>query len=223
MRKLMRILVGYRDDVILSEHWWHRLFTVAGVLLMAAAALIIATTLFARIQPTEFNIRVITTLKDVTERLPRGSSINSVPLFLKENGNTGVRNYDHTISVLADDTISKLTCTRENDNIADSTQKSPPRETMRASISDITAVFIPNDSSSGFEHQYCAMPTSTYTPFALIRLSNAAQVIKWRYRPTVFCEVLLDTSCAITLLLMVAMNIYYRGLIYIMFGRRRYL
>jgi hypothetical protein len=32
MRRAFRILVGYRDDIALNQRWWHRVFQVVGIL-----------------------------------------------------------------------------------------------------------------------------------------------------------------------------------------------
>lgn len=109
MAKLARILVGFRDDLPLSERWWHRLAKVVFLTtsLIAVVGIVWAASQFT---PTASEANVLITQTLERHRQSDGG-MTSVQSFMAIPGKVGVRNDDGSIGQwLQESEVSSAIC-----------------------------------------------------------------------------------------------------------------
>jgi hypothetical protein len=109
MKRLARILVGYRDDLHLASRWWHRLFKVLGTIgLIALGGLTVPVLNSARQEPAVSNVRILENLEEFTKKAKSEVS-NTIPTFLELPGELGGIK-DGKVIYISDDLLRKDFC-----------------------------------------------------------------------------------------------------------------
>jgi hypothetical protein len=212
VRGLARILVGYRDDLDLASRWWHRLLKVTVILLLIAAGTLAFGVILNDSPPTIFNTRIVANLKDFTEKLPPRSTTNAIPAFLKITGQLGIVRYDNTIEPMLETELVKGECSRRVEIPTKASQLISLDPNARL---EVISSSIPNEPGGDPLKSYCSIPPK-YAGNVV-----ATQIVKWRYLPSVLSTAFFQAVVLTALLMVIMLNLYYRGVVYVIFGKRR--
>ena len=214
MRQAVRAVFGLRPDLELSKRWWHRLFLVAFVLVVGAAFLLGSAVAHRDPPPLSSNVRVIDNLSSYTKAHPELA--NTVPSF-RRLGRTGHLLPEGGVEqqwLSESDTLCNADLTAHLEEVTAFLQRNTTG-TQRASFKteEDVALFLRERESSGRD------------PVCLIRRSRPkpSQIVAWEFRPAArvgaVARALSLGALVAAGLALVLTNVYYRGLIYVIFGR----
>lgn len=212
MPKLMRIAVGYRDDLQLSSRWWHRLFVVA-MTLESLAGFLVAFLLFRQPAPIRSNIVILANLRDYNRSHP--DELNTFESFGRLDGKDGILWDDkpeitHKYFPLF---TRDVYCNANFQRHIPALTKWLREHSSNKDISEDTVKTLVGDK----EPDFCAMDSPNDWP-------NTTNIVKYDFT---FRALLVTALKAFSIgLVFVAAsnfllaNLYYRGVIYIVFGKR---
>ena len=224
----LRWLVGFRDDLDLSVYWWHRLLKVLWLLGIFAYAAGAAWLLqFTEPRPARDNIEVIARLRDYSAS--RTDVPNAVPAFaalgsvgLLSQGGDGVDPWPAQPSLASQVFCSHALANYPAEQLAFIRANSwtvggvPPQDLQLAQVEAWLAAAAERQGS--IKPGSCLdpndiLPTDVDTVVAF-RYTDGARLAAWLSRLVLFGLVLVA-------LMLVTLNLYYRGVVYTMFGGRK--
>lgn len=201
---LWSTLVGTRRDLDLSQRWWHRLFQVGFTVVTGVSVLaVILIAASSYTPPTTANTTNVSLL-EFTRRASRETR-NTIPDFLHLPGHFGVVSSTGQIyEPFPEFELAKGFC-------------APPGWAGKPTDEEIDTAIdsraIPDTPNAGIERGFlCAIPKDLETDVA------ASQVVKWRYKPTVFLSALGVPIIVLGMIGVVLLNLYYRGFVYVTLG-----
>jgi len=223
--KLARIIVGFRDDVQLQQHWWHRLLKVLFVLSGAAASIFLVFGLNEGLglTPDTQNVHVTNNLGDFTKKSSPSTS-NTVPEFLALPGELGsmkngrfsrVNWYDMQKAFCSADLVGHAEEVAHfvTKNSSTPAEKVKPefvvkvREGLKKALED----------RPGEEQIYCLIDESV--PF------KSAEIVKYQYTQSAiaghWAKVLSVGAAMMAVVSLLVMNLYFRAFVYIICGPRK--
>lgn len=216
--------LGIRRDVNLTERWWHRMFKVLYfaffTLVMVVLGLVIWPELDRDRLPLLTNqIEIITTLGDVLNEADPAVD-NVVPKFRAEEGTAGYyEKGSRTVVKISDSDLNDSWCTPDVFKHLDATAAFLNRrdftdtynaEGIRASV---MKTHKPGDSS-----RYCWLDTS-------LQGKDFYQIIKYDFTRFGYAKAVFNYVSRYVFWVFVVhaviLNVYYRGLVYIIVGPRK--
>jgi len=221
MLRVVRVLLGYRDDLNLQSRWWHRLLAVLfalGSLAVGALTVIVVNgnwTTGAAVG----DIRIVDNLRAFTKKADP-KIVNTVPEFLRLPGRLGgIKNgrveelvtFSVATSVCSADLFSNAT------EVSTTLNSQLPNEPVTASE---FAAFLKselNSLKSGEEKRYCMLSNDVgFSSDNVVKFEMQPWGKGKRWAGIASSAVVFDA-----LLALVVLNLYYRGLVYIICGPRQ--
>jgi len=208
MKKFIKKIVGFRDDLTLPTKWWHRLFKIV-FLFTILVTFCLATFASAELIPDNTtNNTVVTNLRDYTATSTAG---NTIPEFLEIEGLLGCVDDDEFRYLSAHSLSSENICNADLvgniDEVAEALHSMVGF--MNTPIYDLK-----NALQTKFSNEQPGGNCLIQKDFGC----DPGQIVKHRRNPIFYLEVVglgLGITFFVGLSLLV---IYYRGLIYIIFG-----
>jgi hypothetical protein len=215
MRRVLRVVVGYRDDLNLPSRWWHRLFFVLTALSLASIFILSVSVLHQRPTAVRSNVIILADLQSYTSAHP--TERNTFVSFAALTGFDGViKDADDTIEdrwfVLYENNVL---CNADFRNIVPEMTAWFKTHTFDGgNVTEDSVRKALGDKDTGF----CLFDKPTDWP-------AMSQIIKYRFPKRLLLKawaqaVLYATALAFGTYVFLG-NLYYRGLIYIIFGKRQ--
>jgi hypothetical protein len=215
--KLGRWLFGFRDDVDLDQRWWHRLAKVTFVLLCVVVAVLVAIMNDRAPKPTGGNIRIVETLNDYAKGHKNVASL--MPGFATGPGIVGTLNDDGSVtqqyalesyvfcswdlSAHPEEELAFL-----NEHFASRYPNTTVEEVKKWMTE---AGQIPTPACMDPDNVVPGQPASKIVRYGF---TTQAQMSRWATTG-------LTTFLWAALVAFVTMNVYYRGLVFIICGPRK--
>jgi hypothetical protein len=157
------------------------------------------------------NARVITDAVTFTET--HRDLKNTLPAFFALEGNLGQLMSDGGIlQYYSTSAFDKSEC-----RYVDATKQSDPKEYIDISPSDdfeLIGTTVPNALGGEILDGYCMFQVGIDIPFG-------KNLVKWEYRPIMYARTIAPGLGFLTIVTFVAVNLYYRGFVYIVCGPRQ--
>jgi hypothetical protein len=207
------LLFGFRDDIDLNQRWWHRLFKVLFLLAIGAVGVML-TMVSLEMSPNTGNIEALKTLPDFTKERASADT-NAAPEFVNLPGELGQILEDGGVYYIGREQVEQMQCSRENAEWKD-VPVAQTREAPDDFIPDSRP--IPDHVDAPAEGGLCVVPASAHM---LSDIKSSDVIVKFGFRTS---AKLYEASKALGItaaLAFVAMNFYYRGLVYIICGPQR--
>lgn len=218
MSRASRILFGFRTDTDLDQRWWHRLAKVVYVLGLVACGLWGAglPVYFPDDDDNVDNIRIVESLADFTKARPDdGDTVDS--FFKKYRNTSGKREVDGTVTLVFYE--ARMYCAvSPYDHLHALSQYIRPTQVRQPTESDALALL---RNLNVAERDPVGYSCISFDP----KLPPPTEIVGWEYtlRAKMIGNAekyaLLVLICGI--LSLVVLNLYYRGLVYIVCGPRR--
>jgi hypothetical protein len=221
MKAIVRALCGVRDDLALSERWWHRL---AQVLLIGTTAFVgiaawIISGAESRPEAREGNIKYINLQdyreaqnKDATDIVDHFIALPGTLALLQDDGSTTLL---YPSELKADLFCSQDIWAHTSEYIkwkTDHHSPTDPEETVETAAADFRRIGIKPGEAS------CVGPESA-------KITKVGRAIKWAFTGKTVAKWEAKTAVigliAAFVWVVIACNVYYRGLIFVVFGRRK--
>ncbi|MEQ1869138.1 MAG: hypothetical protein ABL961_03845 [Vicinamibacterales bacterium] len=221
--KLLRLLTGVRDDLDLQSHWWHRLLKVCSLLfvvVLGGGAILILQS--DRPQLDINDVEIVANLRDFTKKASP-DIVNTIPSFLALPGELGGVKKDGHV-----DLVSEWFLSNESFCSADlSKQAAAYAEKLNAREYDRTKHFtaekiveIVNSErrklKPGEEIRYCGISEVVgFASDAIVKYKPKLPIVARRWTGIAWRTMLLLLVSSL-----VAMNLYFRGFVYVLCGPR---
>jgi hypothetical protein len=219
--RLARILIGYRQDLDLPSRWWHRLLkviSVIGVLTTAAVTFFVISS--AYYYPRAEHVDVLMSLRDMTRTAPRDRA-NTISTFLGSQGELGaLRNGE--IVFVSEYSLAKGVCSSDlagnAEAVAQDLNKGVGSDGLYSASGILSLIDRETNLNPASEKRYCI-----YDGDAVPFMSNEIVKYRWTWKASVqhYGWAALQTSIAMVIVTMIGLNLYYRGLVYIVCGPRQ--
>lgn len=219
MRRILRFVLGLRPDHRLSDRWWHRLFKVSATLAAIGAGVsVMATRVTAnRSHPSESSVTITETLREFAKKADP-SEADVIPAFLRSPGTLGGRK-NGNISQVSEEILRQGTCSadlsRHTQFIVDKVEPSKTAEEREELARALREMLIKEDaaSKSGTEKRYCLLTDFGFSSDNVVKyeLTTVGRAYVWALS-------MLETIGILLAAFLVTANLYYRGLVYIIYG-----
>jgi len=226
VNRAVRLLVGYRDDLELESKWWHRLLKVTFALLVVVCATFATLRVTSGLEPapSTANAVVLTSLERVREAVERQNAAADVAsAFLAEPGAVGMLQDDGAISKWpAVSAVAGIVCTKT---------EQPVGEFLFREDRSYAGVHVIPDKARG-RAGHCGLGVLEYQgiPFMVLstrftvpelQVLSAERIVKWRYSARRYLKPGLVAASILLSMAIVVVNLYFRGLVYVLCGPRR--
>lgn len=219
---LAKMLLGYRDDLDLASRWWHRLMKVVGII----AVILVGGFVFVLLSsspyyPKESEIERIVSLREMTQKAP-SDLVNTIPVFLGIEGELGALK-DGRINFVSEYSLGKGVCSADLAANADAVAAELNEAAIPGgnySAHDIRSMMERDakELKPGEDKRYCIYDGEA-VPFM------SSEIIKykrtWKATARQYGSASIWTLAWMAAFSLIALNLYYRGVIYIAFGKRR--
>jgi hypothetical protein len=217
VKHLGKWFFGFRDDIDLNQLWWHRLMKVAYILSVSILALWFAFTAPADLPSGPGNMRIVETLAEYVVAHPDdGDPVAS--FSMKYGYRSGKREADGSITYAFFET-SLYCAVRPYEHLSALAAYLRPSGQGRPTEKDALKVLETLKIERGISADgYACVEINNETP-------HPRQIVGWEH--TLRAQIIGNTQkyavllVVIGLLSLIAMNLYYRGLVYIICGPRR--
>jgi hypothetical protein len=216
VKNLGRWIFGFRDDLDLSQRWWHRLVKVAYILNISVWALWFGFTIPADLPSGSGNMRIVETLSEYVIANPNDG--DPVASFSKKYGyRSGKREADGSVSFAFFET-SLYCAVRPYEHLSALAAYLRPTGQGRPTEEDALKVLQTlNIERSISAEGYTCVEINNETP-------HPKQIVGWEH--TLRAQIIGNIQkygvllVVISVLSLIAMNLYYRGLVYVICGPR---
>lgn len=216
MRRIIDGVFGLRRDVPLSKRWWHRLFVVLFTLVLVAVSVCSVLVVYREPDTRSKNIRVIDNLRAYTSAHPELA--NTVPAF-QALGRVGATSAKGTVDSLylppdsvfcSADLIAHL---EDVPFLGDDLNAASRQELLKRIVAKLE-----EERAKGGERRVCFFRPKSDLP-------NSDSIIAYSFTPAATVRAWAGALARGALVLLgcafVLTNLYYRALIYIVFGAPR--
>ncbi len=212
-----RVLFGYRDDVDLSQRWWHRLAKVVYICLMVLAALFAVTALFDTApEPSIRNTRFTGVLSEVLKKADP-SVPNVVPAFMLLPGKLGLLRDNGAIEYVSEMGVEETWCTPDAIRHLQATTQF--LQTRGRGIPTTATVL------DGIKRVSQESSPRLCWPGAYLTQGSWDRVVKYEFLPTAARNAMgrfaLQALGWMFIAHIVIANLYHRGFVYIVCGPRK--
>jgi hypothetical protein len=205
---------GIRRDVDLNQHWWHRLAKVAFVLVSAFLAFKLAAVTG---EPNPSQLLVDVTIKDDLKAFIESHAESAEPIsdFFARPGLTGARSEEVVLGTHPS-MYARTYCSRDWSRVDPSLVQRMTDDTeglpeSRDRIFNVTAIF------RGLSGAHCvSLDDLTFKAGDLVKYELSAGVYTAHYLTVAEWFLLIGGGW-----LLLSLNAYYRGLVYVVCGPRR--
>jgi hypothetical protein len=215
-----RLLTGVRDDVDLNVHWWHRLFKVLYGIAAALAVLLAVGVIWGsgtKPEPTRKNVKVTANLWEfVTKHRPAGNVVDEFMALPGEVGKLGADRIEYLNSYSLSESYCTADATKGQEEIAAHLNR---RNYGGKRVTDVDVMLQVADH---------VIANKTKGPISLCWLDGAVQgtdlssIVKYEFTTYSMLEAYGDFAWKWLIALMavhvVVMNLYWRGLVYVVKG-----
>lgn len=215
MRNVLRAAFGGRRDPSLENRWWHRLSKVFFVVSSVVVFLIAMVVSFDDPARRRENVRVIDTLRNYTQTHPELA--NSVPSF-RGLGRVGV---------LTDSGRVGFLYLSENDVMCSSNLEAHPKEVgqfLRRGDPGTHSEMDTNGAVAWLKERREAGRSTPCIAEKSLELPSTDKIVAWTFTPEAWVAAYARAAgigaLAFLCYALVALNLYYRGFIYIILGSR---
>ena len=211
------ILFGFRDDVDLNIHWWHRLSKVVFAITSIPVAIFTLLLAHSGFEPerTLGNVTILTTLQETWINAP-DTIYDAMPIFLQSPGELGeIRN--GRIEFLYSGNVEKVICTTNAYKYADKIVEahnniSGPGERLTVES------FTQSMKEAGVKDGVCLNPSNVTLPrnenVVKYRFTAAAKASRW-------LKSIGSALMVVGIWWLLCGNLYYRGIVYTIIGPRQ--
>lgn len=209
MRRILFVAFGFRLDLDLDQRWWHRLAKVAFTLvLLVATVTIVVVAYSANPGANPGNSRVITDVVTFTDA--NRDSKNTLPAFFALEGRLGRLMSDGGIyQYYSTNLLDKSEC-----RYVDPARQSDAKNYIDVpffSDFELIGQTVPNKPGDEILDGYCMFQVGVDIPYG-------RDLVKWEYRPIMYAQFIFIGLSFLALGAVLTMNLYYRGLVYIICG-----
>jgi hypothetical protein len=203
--------VGIRKDLDLQKKWWHRLLKVIFITFLGLLLPFSYYVSMNSVYENSTNISVITNLRDYTKT---SSEDNSIQGFLSVRGSTACLNGNelHYFSeyILSSEGVCNIDMTANIDKVV-GVMRSQQRF-QKFNTEEIRSTVL-NELQNGKERRYCYMPVSLDC--------ESKNVVKYYRNYIYYLKPVLLSFLATSSAALLMQILYYRGLIYVIFGSKK--
>ena len=217
------LVLGIRRDVDLTERWWHRLFKV---LYLVSFTVIVSfgTWLlwdgFDSSTPNRKHVRIVSDLSSFLGTAdPRTANI--VPSFMEQEGRLGILSDDgKRLEYMSDYSMDQTWCTPSAlDHLNETAAFLNDRDFTKANtgmtvLASVQRTFKPDDKDT----RLCWVAPS-------LKDTDLSQIVKYQFTSRGYLGALWDHYFGFVVGVVIAhtllLNLYYRGLVYIIVGKRK--
>jgi hypothetical protein len=218
MKRLLRAVIGLREDLDLGSKWWHRFVLVASVIIFMTLWLFSGYVLHQPPQATRGNVNIVTSLTQYTKDHRADSNtvdgfanIQALGGLLSDNSDA-IADFpvllDGGVAFCSFDIAAHIPELTRSANVGVSADKQVTEDQVRALVAKDTTA----DSYCYFNDPHNQWPTT-------------GKIIKYRFKRTAIAKSiavpLAESLLICVLLFIIGANAYYRGLVYVIYGKRK--
>jgi hypothetical protein len=227
--RVIELIFGIRRDLELRGRWWHRVAQVVFVASLAAVAALayVGADRWFTLQPRKGNIKVSEKLVDFTKSSDRKG--NTVPRFALKAEQTGLQlgipeEFSDRIALVDSGAFSLIYCAKAIEE-----PDGELRKILNALLADAEIdggaklwerwkVAVDKRDAGPEGRFYCVWNTKEFKPRAanMVSFSYTAEALETRQR-----QVWQTVAGIVALYAFVALNTYYRGVVYVVCGPRK--